>query len=181
MDLKRQDLELVRQGNAEITPDKSPSEIQNLWSTICSKYPMNQLLFQGSFYLEFARVDRAGLEVFAFLSERGGTYVSKSTGQIKIFKKSRPVLLKQDGTITSKSALTQAGFQVMELHTERNHSNVSALEKYAQQSTLHLPLGRRLHRNYCGGAKVPKDTIHMEFGLYVVFNLNGFHPFKLIQ
>ena len=49
----------------------------------------------------------------------------------------------------------------MELLAERNHTNVSALEKYAQQSTMPLPLGRRLHRNYCGGAKVPKDTIHI--------------------
>ncbi len=175
--MKRQELELVRQGHAEITPDKSQAEIQNLWSNISSQYPMNQLLVQGSFYLEFARVDRADLEVFAFLSERGGTYSSKKTGQVKEFKKSTPVLLNQDGTIISKCALTQAGFQVIELHKERNHSNVSALEKYAQQSTLHLHLGHRLHRDYCGGAKVPKDTIHMEFGLYVVFNLNGHSPF----
>lgn len=160
----------------EINPDKSLSEIKNLWSTICSQYPMNQLLTQGSFYLEFARVDRAGLEAFAFLSERGGTYTSKRTGQVKEFKKSRPVLLNQDGTIISKSALTKAGFQVEELYTERNYVNVAALEKIAHQSTLHLPLGHRLHRK-CGGASVPKDTQHMEFGLHVVFNLNGHSPF----
>jgi len=153
LELKRQELELVRQGNAEITPDKTFTEIQNLWISICSKYPMNQLLTQGSFYLEFARVDRSKLEAFSFLTERGGSYTSSRTGQVKECKKSRPVLVNQDGTIISEAALKQAGFQVMELHTERNHSNVSALEKYAQESTLHLPLGRRLHRNYCGDAK----------------------------
>jgi hypothetical protein len=49
--------------------------------------------------------------------------------------------------------------------------NVSALEKFAQQSTLKLPLG---HRGYCGGAKVPEDTRHMEFGLYLIYKLDGY-------
>jgi hypothetical protein len=55
--------------------------------------------------------------------------------------------------------------------------NVAALEKFSQQSTLYLPKGRRLHRDYCGGAKVPVDTRHMEFGLYLIFKLDGFSPF----
>jgi len=136
LELKRQELESVRQGNAEIIPDKTFLEIQNLWSIICSQYPMNQLIIiQGSFYLGFARVDRAELQVFSFMTERGGTYTSKRTGQEKDFKRSRPVLRNQDGTIISKAALKQAGFQVMELLAERNHTNVSALEKYVQQST----------------------------------------------
>ncbi len=173
--MKRQELELVRQGNAEITPDKSLSEIENLWSIICSQYPMNPLLIQGSFYLEFARVDRSELAL-SCLKEVEHIH-QKELVKLENSKKSRPVLLNQDGPIISKSALTQAGFQVIELHTERNHSNVSSLEKYAQQSTLRLPLGHRLHRSYCGGARVPEDTIHMEFGLYVVFKFDGHSSF----
>jgi hypothetical protein len=65
------------------------------------------------------------------------------------------------------------------LFEERNHLNVAALEKFGQQSTLNLPLGRRLHPDYCGGAKVPEDTRHMCFGLYLIFNLDGHSPFKL--
>ena len=174
--MKRQELELVRQGNAEITPDKSLSEIQNLWSIICSQYPMNQLLIQGSFYLEFARVDRAELEVFAFLSKRGGSYFSLSKGKTVRKGVNRPALLNADSSIIKKSEMFAAGLQVMELHTERNYVNKAALEKLAHQSTFHFPLGHRLYRK-CGGASVPKDTRHMEFGLYVVFNLKGHSPF----
>ncbi len=174
--LKRQQLELLQQGNAKITPEKSFSEIQNLWSSICSQYPMNQLLTHGCFYLEFARVDRAELEAFAFLTERGGSYISPSKGKTVRKGVNRPVLLNADSSIIKKSEMFAAGFQVMELHTERNYLNVAALEKFAHQSTFHLPLGHRLHRK-CGGASVPKDTRHMEFGLYVVFNLNGHSPF----
>lgn len=54
------------------------------------------------------------------------------------------------------------------LFQERNHLNVAALENHAQQSTLYLPKGRRLHRDYCGGTKVPVDTRHIEFGLYLI-------------
>ena len=176
LELKRQELELVRQGNAEITPEKSFSDIKNLWSTICSQYPMNQLLTHGCFYIEFARVDRAASEAFAFLTERGGIYFSSSKGKIVRKGVNKPVLLNADSSLIKKSEMFAAGFQVMELYTERNYVNVAALEKFAHQSTLHLPLGRRLHRK-CGGASVPKDTRHMEFGLYVVFNLNGHSPF----
>jgi hypothetical protein len=61
---------------------------------------------------------------------------------------------------------------------ERKHLNIAALEKFGQQSTLHLPIGRRLLRNYCGGAKVPHNTIHMVFGLYVVYKMDGYTPFS---
>ncbi|KAJ3409577.1 hypothetical protein HDV05_004394, partial [Chytridiales sp. JEL 0842] len=127
LEMKRQELELVRQGYAEITPGKSSAEIQSLWAAICSQSPMKELLISGCFYLEFARVDRAELETFAFLTERGGSYQSKTTGEL------------------NEKVLAAAEFQVVCLHKERNHVNVAALEKHAQKSTLSLPLGRRLH------------------------------------
>jgi hypothetical protein len=140
---------------------------------------MKSLLVSGCFYLEFARTDRAEQEATAFLTERGGTYYSKTTGELKQAKKSRPVLTHSDGSIIKRTELFAAGFQVTCLCQERNHLNIAALEKFGQQSTLHLPIDRRLHRNYCGGAKVPHSTIHMVFGLYVVYNMDGYTPFSL--
>ena len=172
-------MERTRQGDARIVPLKSPLEISQLWDGICSREPMKSLLISGCFYLEFARVDRAQQEATNFLTERGGTYLSKTTGERKVAKKSRPLLTHGNGSIIKRTELFAAGFQMMCLFEERNHVNVAALEKHAQKSTLYLPKGRRLHRDYCGGAKVPVDTRHMEFGLYLIFKLDGFSPFIL--
>lgn len=172
-------MERIREGDAHIAPIKSRSEISQKWDEICSVEPMKSLLISGCFYLEFARVDRAEQEATSFLTERGGTYFSKTTGELKVVKKSRSILTHRDGSIIKRTELFAAGFEMMCLFQERNHVNVAALEKFAQQSTLYPPKGRRLHRDYCGGAKVPVDTRHMEFGLYIIFKLNGYSPFNL--
>ena len=172
-------MERIREGDARIAPIKSRLEISRLWDEICLVEPMKSLLLSGCFYLEFARVDRAEQEATNFLTERGGSFLSKTTGEMKVSKKSRPILINSDGSIIKKSQLFAAGFQMICLFEERNHVNVAALEKFAQQSTLELPLGHRLHRDYCGGAKVPEDTRHMEFGLYIIFKLDGYSPFTL--
>jgi hypothetical protein len=172
-------LERIRLGDARLSPMKSPVEVSLLWDEICSREPMKSLLISGCFYLEFARVDRVEQESIAFLTERGGTYYSKTTGELKVAKKSRPILTHSDGSIIKKSQLFSAGFQITCLFQERNHVNVAALEKHAQKSTLQLPKGHRLHRDYCGGAKVPEDTRHMCFGLYVIFKMDGYSPFTL--
>jgi hypothetical protein len=41
------------------------------------------------------------------------------------------------------------------------------LKSMPKKQLAYLPVGRRLHRDYWGGAKVPDDTRHMEFGLYL--------------
>jgi hypothetical protein len=175
-DLKVAELERIREGNASIVPIKSRLEISQKWDEICSVEPMKSLLISGCFYLEFARVDRAEQEAANFLTERGGSYLSKKTGVLKVSKKSRPILTHEDGSIIKRTELFAAGFQMMCLFQKRNHLNVAALEKHAQQSTLNLA---SLHRDYCGGAKVPEDTRHMEFGLYIIFKLDGYSPFNL--
>ncbi len=76
-------MERIREGDARIAPIKSCLEISQLWNAICSREPMKSLLLSGCFYLEFARVDRADLEATNFLTERGGTYISKTTGELK--------------------------------------------------------------------------------------------------
>ena len=130
----------------------------------------------GCFYIFFTRTDRLGVERTAFLTQRGGSYSSSSGAQI-IQKASRPVLTHQDGTLISPSELWDSGFQLATIHESRNPTISAAIEKLLHQSTLHLPLGQRLHRNYCGGAKWKPDVAHMMFGVYIVFNHLGHRLF----
>jgi hypothetical protein len=90
---------MIRHGDARIAPLKSPLEISLQWDQICSIEPMKTLLLSGCFYLEFARVDRADEESTNFLTERGGSYYSKTQGKMIVSKKSRPVLTNADGSI----------------------------------------------------------------------------------
>ena len=85
--MKSAELERIREGDARIAPLKSPLEVSLLWYDIRSREPMQSLLLSRCFYLEFARVDRADQEAAAFLTKRGGTYYSKSTGELKVSKK----------------------------------------------------------------------------------------------
>jgi hypothetical protein len=91
------------------------------------------------FLFGFARVDRADQEATNHLTERGGTYLSKTPGELKVSKKSRPILTYSNGSIIKRTELFAAGFQMMCLFKERNHVNIAALEKHAKQSSLYLP------------------------------------------
>jgi hypothetical protein len=127
--LKRKNLELVLQGLAEITPDKSHFRNSMSVGHYLFQSPRKDLLTSGSFYLEFAPVDRAKSDAFAFLTKRGGSNISKSTAELDLAEKSRPILLNQDGTTIKKSALVAAGFQVVCLHKERTPINIAAVEE----------------------------------------------------
>ena len=154
-------------GKVEGSKTKSDEEIKGLWEKICSEEPMKSLLLEGAFYIAFARRDRAKEEPTMFTQNRGPKGASN------------PVLTHEDGTTISKSKLLEKGFKIKELHHERNCLNVAKLEVLAHRETWTLGLGRRLHRR-CGGVPaIPADKQFMEYGLYLVYNTNGYAPFRL--
>jgi hypothetical protein len=104
------------------------------------------------------------------------TLISKSdnTG-VKTIERSFNVKETKEESIYSRLSFYSINYSI---HTLRIVPYISQLPwRNMLSNQLNRPLGRRLHRNYCGGVKVPKDTDHMEFGLYVVFNLCGHSPF----
>jgi hypothetical protein len=154
-------------GKVKASNPKTDEEIKGLWEKICSEEPMKSLLLQGAFYIAFARRDRADVEPTMFLHKRGAKGASN------------PVLTHEDGTTIKKKELLDAGFQIKELHWENNCLNVEKLEAFAHRQTWDLGLGRRLNRR-CGGVPaIPADEQFMEYGLYLVYNTNGYATFRL--
>ncbi len=142
---------------------------------ILAAEPLSSMLAKNSsaaFYIFFSRRDRVNQERTAFLTSRGGARGVDT-------KKSRPILLTSTGEIISPKSLIDLGWKMETLYEARNPVNAAQIEKLLHQRTLYLPLGRRLHRNYCGGAKWSKDSVHMVFGVYVIYNDEGYAPFML--
>ena len=165
MDIKKAAMDLVRQEIIHIPPNWTHEEVEFETCRLLQLEPLKSLTAingRGTFYTLFARRDRRERESSAFTTERGGVSKRKRNQDSK---RSRPVILKQDGTIIRPIELWNSGFLVKTLHEGFNPTRSAALEKMLQQKTLHLPLGRRLHRNYCGGAKIRKDSLHMSYGV----------------
>ena len=98
-------------------------------------------------------------------------------------KKSRPVLLNQDGTtIASCKTFYESGnFRVHTIFEARNPVNSYKIEKRLQQMCVEwdVPLGMRLFRDYMGGAKWEDDSAACVFGVYISISYSGYAPYKL--
>ena len=166
-------MEELRRTNTAIPECWSDHMVEEEAQDILSSEPfLSVLKSKGAFYIHFARSDRKDLEKTAFLTERGGVS-TKRKKRNQDSKKSRPILLKSDGTVIKPPELWNAGFLYTTLREGRNPTRYSALEKVLHQKTLHLPLGQRLHRDYCGGAKIRKDSLHMTYGVYLTYHPDG--------
>ena len=169
-------MEELRRTNTTIPPTWTEDEVETKANAILESEPMRSLMREGgegSFYILFAREDRHHEERHSFLTPRGGKSKRRLTrGQTS--KRSRPILLKQDGGFISPSDLWgSSGFLFATLDEGRNPINYIALEKRLHEKTKHLPLGRRLHRK-CGGGHYKADAVAMKYGVYLTYHPDGY-------
>jgi hypothetical protein len=176
-------------GNISIAPFQTQTQIDTLCNQLLSQPLFASLLSQvspGCFYIYFTESSRRETESTGFITPRGGSHKSKSKRRVVKAKASRPVLLKPDGSFLKASELHNDGWIISTLFEERyvvtfvsnnmyrNWANVASVERTLQKKTMYIPIGRRLHRNFCGGAKVKEQDRHMRFVVYLMCNKKGF-------
>ena len=178
---KEDSLNEFQKTNQHIPPNWNPEEVEAEVDAIFEEEPFKTLLSnqKGSFYVLFARSDLTH-EGTGFLQKRGGDYFSKSKQKTIYAKKSRPILLKKNGSVITASEFKQSGYTTVALREGFNPTRFAALETRLQERTMPIPLGRRLHRSP-GRAKWADDTAHMKFGVYLTYRLDGVPSQYVVQ
>ena len=153
--------------------------IQSKLSELVQQEPLISLLqpsSSGAFYIYFGLKSSIIQEGTMWLTER-------SSGTRNSPGRSRPALRNQDDSLISPARLYEHGWETKVLDSGRNPLNYCKLEKALHvycMDTLRLQFVRHLQRKR-GGATYKDYDVEREFAVAITFNLNGFHPFKLIE
>jgi hypothetical protein len=132
---KQQEIQIFIDRGIPMAPNWTNTQIETKAREILRSEPLLSLLkpdSPGVLYPYYARSSRKDIECTRFLTERGGSYFSKTKQEWVIQKKSKPILRKRNQQIIKPSELWEAGFQTATLFEQRNWVNVAAVEKRLQ-------------------------------------------------